>query len=52
MNNKSKVGIAVFLGAASGFAIGVGTQNIGGWIGIGTAIGAAIGLAITRAKLK
>jgi len=52
MSNKSKVGIAILLGAVAGIGVGIATQNIGAFTGIGVAIGAAIGLAITRGKLK
>jgi galactitol-specific phosphotransferase system IIC component len=45
MNNKTKVGIGVVLGALVGIGVGIATHNIGEWVGIGVVIGAVIGLA-------
>jgi len=52
MSNKTKVGIAIVVGAVAGIGVGIATQNIGAFTGIGVAIGAAVGLTITRGNLK
>ena len=50
MSRKSKVGIAMALGAVAGIGVGFATQNIGAWTGIGVAIGVAIGMVLTRGE--
>jgi zinc transporter ZupT len=46
--NRSRIGLAMALGAGVGTALGVAMHNLGQGLVLGTAIGVAVGAALSR----